>query len=56
MYSDPPQAMLFRLPGQFDGTHIHKPVKEDKSDLSCVLSKAFLLQRGGLEGRHPKPS
>ena len=34
MYSDPPQAMLFRLPGQFDGTHIHKPVKEDKSDLS----------------------
>ena len=45
MYSDTPQAMPFRLPGQFDGTHIHKRVKEDKKDLSCVLSKLLVVER-----------
>ena len=50
MYSDPPQATLFRLPGQCDCTYVHKlRVKKDKLDLKCVLSKKVLLQREGLK-------
>ena len=44
MYSDPPQATLYGLRGKFDGTYIHKRVKEDKADLRCVLSKEFALK------------